>query len=247
MEQQKVSDAHARAMSFLQAKWFPGALSAVALVIAFGGHVFTASNSVGVAKLSNLLEGLQAFKIATQRSDGAQDRAIQSAQTELRNQQRINQQLQDQVTELKTFVQEQKLAAQLESQKATEAAEKVKESEHKAELTKAKPLPLPIGVNERFDTLIRARMKLHWEAPASIAGAESSEKHAVAGLVIRVDRQGTITDVQVGTTSGYNEFDISAMSAALKLRLIPEIAGLNELAFSKVQLFKLWVSPASLM
>ena len=69
MEQQKVLEAKTKAKSLLQAKWFPGAIASVALVIAIGGHAFTGWNSVGLAKLWNQVEGLEAFKLLTQRSD----------------------------------------------------------------------------------------------------------------------------------------------------------------------------------
>ena len=214
-------------------------IASVALVIAIGGHAFTGWNSVGLAKLWNQVEGLEAFKLLTQRSDGNQDRAIQALQAELRNQQRANQQLQTDMADLRKSIAELKL----ESKQAQAGMESVnQEAMRSSEAAKFEKRSLPSGVNERFDSLIRSRMKPYWEAPARRPGEES-----VVVIQFRVDRQGSIMEVQVANTSGQPDYDNSAVKAALKMGSIPEVANLNNQAYAQVQNFRLSITSSSMM
>ena len=52
MEQDQALEIQSKAKSFFKAKWFPTAASSLALVIAIGGHAFTAINSVGYVAVS---------------------------------------------------------------------------------------------------------------------------------------------------------------------------------------------------
>jgi TonB family protein len=244
MEHQTVLDAEARAKSFLQAKWFPGAIAAVALIIAIGGHTFTGWNSVNLAKMNNQVDGLEAFKATSQSSDSNQDRAIQGLQTDARNLQRTVQQLQAEVAELRKASTAQKRESR-PAPATVEALDPV--AVKQAEKFKAEETPLPTSVNERFDNLIRSRMKPYWEAPAVRPGEEAVNDKTMAILQFRVDRQGAVTDVQVANTSGHIEFDNAAIKAALKMDSIPEIAGLNNQAYAHVQNFRLAVSLASML
>ncbi|MPQ69372.1 energy transducer TonB [Pseudomonas sp. MWU12-2323] len=243
MEQQKVLDAQTKAKSLLQAKWFPGAIASVALVIAIGGHAFTGWNSVSLAKLWNQVEGLEAFKLTTQRSDSNQDRAIQVLQADLRNLQRVNQQLQTDVADLRKSIAEQKRYTKQTPADVESVNQGTKSS---GEAVSSEKHPLPIGVNERFDNLIRSRMKPYWEAPPRRAGEEGGSDDTVV-IQFRVDRQGSITEVQVVSTSGQMELDNSAVKAALKMGSIPEIAHLNNQAYAQVQNFRLSITSSSMM
>lgn len=243
MEQQQVLEAQTKAKSLLQAKWFPGAIASVALVIAIGGHTFTSWNSVSLAKLWNQVEGLEAFKLSTQRSDSNQDRAIQALQGELRNQQRVNQQLQTDIADLRKSIAEQKRDTK---QTPAGIAPVSQDAMRSVEAVKSEKRPLPNGVNERFDSLIRSRMKPYWEAPPRRPGEESVNEDMVV-LQFRVDRQGSIIEVQVVSTSGQPELDNSAVKAALKMGSIPEVANLNNQAYAQVQNFRLSITSSSMM
>ena len=83
MEQDQALEIQSKAKSFFKAKWFPTAASSLALVIAIGGHAFTAINSVGYVESANKIDSLEAFQAATQRADGSQDRAIQALNAEM--------------------------------------------------------------------------------------------------------------------------------------------------------------------
>ena len=54
MEQDQALEIQSKAKSFFKAKWFPTAASSLALVIAIGGHAFTAINSVGYLSLIHI-------------------------------------------------------------------------------------------------------------------------------------------------------------------------------------------------
>jgi len=232
-----------KAKSFLQARWFPGAIASLALVIAIGGHAFTAINSVGFARMSNKIDNLEAFQGLTERTDGNQDRLIQSLQSELVKQVRITQSLQAEVAELRQAQSEHKGTSNSKpagfdavNQEAIRAAAQAKQEQH----------PLPNGVNPRFDQLIRSRMKPHWEEPPHRPGAENMDDEDLVVLQFALDRQGNILDVQVANTSGQIEFDNSAVKAALRMDAIPEISRLTDEAFAHVKTFRLAITPAQM-
>jgi TonB family protein len=246
MEHQTVLDAEARAKSFLQAKWFPGAIAVVSLVIAIGGHAFTGWNSVSVAKMKNQVNGLEVFKTTTQSSDSNQDRAIQILQTDDRNLLRAVQQMQVQIAELS------KANAELRRERDTKTAQAETQpldsvAQKPFSATESDSIPLPTSVNERFDSLIRSRMKPFWVVPVTQPGEQPVDNKTMVILQFRVDRQGAVTEVLIANPSGHSEFDIAAVNAALKMNSIPEVAGLNNRAYAHVQTFRLAVSPASML
>jgi TonB family protein len=243
MEKQQVLDAQARAKSFLQAKWFPGAIASLALAISIGGHAFTALNSVGYAKMANKIDNLEAIQGATERADGNQDRAIQALQGELVKQARTIQALQTTLAGMRNTQGDLKADAG-SAPAAINAVAQV--TSMKEQVTKDERRHLPHGVSERFDNLIHSRMKLHWEEPPLRADAAQLGSDEYAVLQFAVDRQGWITDVQVASTSGAPDFDNSAVKAALRMNSIPEIARLNDQAYSQIRVFRLAITPASM-
>ncbi|HBO7921181.1 TPA: energy transducer TonB, partial [Pseudomonas aeruginosa] len=97
--------------------------------------------------------------------------------------------------------------------------------------------------NERFDNLVRTRMKQHWEAPPVRPGREHVDDEDTVVLQFIVDRQGWISDVQVANSSGIVEFDNSAVKAALRMNSIPEIGRLSDQAYLQIKAFRLAISP----
>nr|CEK42137.1 hypothetical protein PQBR57_0184 [Pseudomonas fluorescens SBW25] len=232
-----------RAKAFFKAKWFPSAVSALALVIAIGGHGFTALNSVGYVKSANRIESLEAAQAATQRADGSQDRAIQVLNAEQSKSQRAIQILQAENAELRKQLAE----PHSQSKSAPAGFEPVnREALQRAEIAKKENRPLANGVNERFDNLVRTRMQPFFEEPPRRPGAESMDDEDVVVLQFAVDRAGMISDVQVANTSGQIEFDNSAVKAALRMGSIPEIARLNDQAYAQVKAFRLAINPAQM-
>lgn len=243
MEHQQTLEIQSRAKAFFNAKWFPSAVSALALVIAIGGHGFTALNSVGYVKSANRIENLEASQTATQRADGGQDRAIQGLNAELGKVQRAIQALQEENGELRKQL--------TETHKETKAApagfDSVnREALQRAEQAKKEQRPLANGVNERFDNLVRTRMQPFFVEPPRRPGAESMDDEDVVVLQFALDRSGMITDVQVANSSGQIEFDNSAVKAALRMASIPEAARLNDQAYAQVKAFRLAINPAQM-
>ena len=239
MDHRNSADNVAKAKSFLQAKWFPGAIASLALVISIGGHTFTAINSVGYAKISNKVESLEAFRAVSEQSDGQKDHAIQALQSELSKQQRLVQSLQTEIKSLRTINTGESSGAKIPT--GFEAMNQ--EARKQEEAARAEKQPLKNGVNERFDNLVRSRMKQHFEAPAMRPGREHVDDEDNVVLQFTVDRQGWITDVQVANTSGVIEFDNSAVKAALRMDSIPEIARLSDQAYGQIKVFRLTVTP----
>ncbi|MEX6780176.1 TonB family protein [Pseudomonas aeruginosa] len=239
MEQQQSPDNLTKAKSFLQAKWFPGAIASLALVISIGGHTFTAFNSVGLARMSNSIGNLEAFQGVTERADGNQDHALQALQAELAKQQRSVLSLQAEVKELRS------LKAEVKSDnKMPSGFEAVNEEARRQEAAaKNEQQPLQNGVNERFDNLVRTRMKQHWEAPPVRPGREHVDDEDSVVLQFTVDRQGWISDVQIANSSGIVEFDNSVVKAALRMNAIPEIGRLSDQAYLQIKAFRLAISP----
>lgn len=243
MEHQQTLEIQSRAKAFFKAKWFPSAVSALALVIAIGGHAFTALNSVGYVKSANRIESLEAAQTATQRADGSQDRAIQGLNAEVSRLQRAVQVLQTENAELR----KQQTETHAQSKSAPAGFESVnREALQRAEMAKKESRPLANGVNERFDNLVRTRMQPFFEEPPRRPGAESMDDEDIVVLQFAVDRAGMITDVQVANTSGQIEFDNSAVKAALRMGSIPEIARLNDQAYAQVKAFRLAINPAQM-
>ncbi len=239
MEQQQSPDNLTKAKSFLQAKWFPGAIASLALVISIGGHTFTAFNSVGFARMSNSIANLEAFQGVTERADGNQDHALQALQAELAKQQRSVLSLQAEVKELRSLKAEVKSDYNMPS--GFEAANE--EARRQEASAKNEQPPLQNGVNERFDNLVRTRMKPHWEAPPLRPGREHVDDEDTVVLQFTVDRQGWISDVQIANTSGIAEFDNSVVKAALRMNAIPEIGRLSDPAYLQIKAFRLAISP----
>lgn len=243
MEQHQVLEIQSRAKSFFKAKWFPTAASSLALVISIGGHAFTAFNSVGYVKLANNIESLEAFKEATQGADGSQDREIQGLKSEVGKLLRTVQVLQTENAEMR----QAQTASRADSKATPVGFDAVnKEAMQRAELARKEQRPLPNGVNERFDNLVRSRMQPFFEAPPRRPGAESMDDEDVVVLQFAVNRTGLLTDVQVANTSGQIEFDNSAVKAALRMNAIPEIARLNDQAYAQVKAFRLAISPGQM-
>lgn len=243
MEQDQALEVQSKAKSFFKAKWFPTAASSLALVIAIGGHAFTAINSIGYVESANKIESLEAFQAATQRADGSQDRAIQALSAEMAKVVRTVQALQSEVAELKTAQRE----PATESKSTPAGFDSVnQEALQHAQLAQKEQRPLPNGVNERFDNLVRTRMQPNFEEPPRRPGAESMDDDDVVVLQIAVDRGGQLTDVQVANTSGQIEFDNSAVKAALRMGAIPEIGRLNDQAYAKVRVFRLAITPGQM-
>lgn len=243
MEQQQDQGVQSRAKAFLRAKWLPLATAVLALAIAIGGHAFTAGLSVGFAKMLNKIESLEAFQSSTENADGNQDRQLQALQSELVKQVRTIQSLQLEVAELR----------KLESERRSESNAKPagldaahREGSRSASLA-IKQRPVAVGVNPRFDQLIRSRMKPFWELPPRQAGAEGIAGEDMVVLQFDLDRQGSIVDVQVANTSGQSEYDKSVVAAAKRMGAIPEIAGLTDEAFAQVKAFRLSITPNQLM
>lgn len=243
MEQQQDQGVQSRAKAFLRAKWLPLATAVLALAIAIGGHAFTAGLSVGFAKMLNKIESLEAFQSSTENADGNQDRQLQALQSELVKQVRTIQSLQLEVAELR----------KLESERRSESNAKPagfdaahREGSRAASLA-IKQRPVAVGVNPRFDQLIRSRMKPFWELPPRQAGAEGIAGEDMVVLQFDLDRQGSIVDVQVANTSGQSEYDKSVVAAAKRMGAIPEIAGLTDEAFAQVKAFRLSITPNQLM
>lgn len=243
MEHQQAQDVQSKAKSFLQAKWFPGAIATLALVISIGGHGFTAFNSVGYAEMSNKIDNLQSRLSMTERADGNQDHLIQALQGEVVKQARAIQSLQGEIAAMRKTHAEQSADAKPTSS-GFEAVRQ--EGLKNAELGKREKQPKANGVNARFDELIRSRMKPYYEQPPRRPGPEHMEDDDLVVLQFAVDRRGTILDVQVANTSGQMEFDNNALKAALRMNAIPEISRLNEEAYAQVKVFRLAVTPGQM-
>lgn len=244
MEHQQTLEIQSRAKAFFKAKWFPSAVSALALVIAIGGHGFTALNSVGYVESANRIESLEAAQTATQRADSTQDRAIQGLSAESSKLLRAVQVLQTENAELRKLQTEPHNA---HSKPASAGFDSVnRETLQRAELAKKESRPMANGVNERFDNLVRTRMQPFFEEPPRRPGADSKDDEDIVVLKFVVDRAGMITDVHVANTSGQIEFDNSAVKAALRMGSIPEIARLNDQAYSQVKAFRLAINPAQM-
>ncbi|WP_121498339.1 energy transducer TonB family protein [Pseudomonas aeruginosa] len=239
MDQQQSTDNLSKAKSFLQAKWFPGAIASLALVISIGGHTFTAFNSVALATMMNNISNLEAFRSVTERADGSQDHALQALQGELTRQQRTILALQGELKELRA----QKVEPKSDSTMPAGYEAVNEEARRQESAAKAEQQPLKNGVNDRFDSLVRDRMKQHWEAPPVRPGSEHVDDEDTVVLQFAVDRQGWITDVQVANSSGVVEFDNSAVKAALRMNAIPEIARLSDQAYLQIKAFRLAISP----
>ena len=239
MEQQQTLETKAKVKSFFKAQWFPSAVASLALVISIGGHAFTAFNSVGFVESATKIEGLEAFQATTQQVDGAQDRAIQSMSAELGTLSRIVHALQAENAVLRQ--------SQIDSKKGSKSTPSgsdaiKKQALQNAQFAKKEQHPLPNGVNERFDSLVRKRMQPFFEIVPTRPGAESLDDDDVVVLQIAVDRTGRLTDVQVASTSGQIEFDNSAVKAALRMSTIPEIGSLNDQTYSQVKAFRLSIT-----
>lgn len=243
MEQEQALDIQSRAKSFFRAKWLPSAVSSLALVIAIGGHAFTALNSVGYVKSANKIESLEAAQAATQRADGSQDRAIQGLSAELAKAHRATQAMQVRLEELS----KQQAETRNESKAIVAGIESAnRDALQRAEQVKKEKRVLANGVNQRFDNLVRTRMQPFFEEPAPRPGAQSSADEDVVVLQFAVERAGVIADVQVAQSSGQIEFDNSAVKAALRMGSIPEIARLNDQAYGQVKAFRLAISPSQM-
>lgn len=231
----------AKVKSFVQGKWFPVALAGLALAVSFGGHAFTASNAVGFVTASNKIESLETSLAQANASNDAQDRAIQTLQSHLNKASADVQQLNQRL---------EKLAAEARTAKSSDGElpagyKSVREEAFRqAEAAQAEKQPLANGVNERFDTLIRSRMKPHWDQFPARVGEDKIDDEDMVVLQFQVDRQGLIQDVQVANTSGQIELDNSAVKAALRMNSIPEIAGLNDQAYAQIRNFRLAITPA---
>lgn len=243
MEQHQTLETQSKVKSFFKAQWFPTAASSLALVISIGGHAFTAINTVGYVKSANKVENLEAFQAATQRVDGGQDRAIQALNAEVGKLIRTNQSLQTETAELRQAL----VAAKTDSKSTPAGFDAVnQEALQRAQQAKKEQRPLPNGVNERFDNLVRTRMQPFFEQPPRRPGAESMDDEDVVVLQFAVDRTGLLTDVQVANTSGQIEFDNSAVKAALRMNAIPEIGRLNDQAYAQVKVFRLAITPGQM-
>jgi len=243
MEQQQAQDVQSKAKSFLQAKWFPGAIATLALAISIGGHAFTALNSVGYAKMSNKLDNLESLQGMTERADTNLDHLIQALQGEVVKQARAIQSLHGEIAALRKTHAEQSADAKSKPS-GFEAIRQ--EGLRNAELGKREKQPLANGVNPRFDELIRTRMKPYYEQPPRRPGPERMDDDDLVVLQFAVDRQGTILDVQVANTSGQMEFDNNALKAALRMNAIPEISRLNDEAYAQLKVFRLAVTPGQM-
>lgn len=243
MEQHQTLEIQSRAKSFFKAKWFPTAAASLALVISIGGHAFTAINSVGFASSSNKIESLEAFKDATQRADGSQDHEIQGLKAEVGKLIRSVQALQLENAELRQARSEPRV----ESKTSPSGFGAVNpEAMLHAEQAKKEQRPIPNGVNDRFDHLVRTRMQPFYEEPPSRPGAESAENDDAVVLQFAMSRSGLLTDVQVADTSGQTDFDNSVIKAALRMNAIPEIGRLNDQAYAQVKVFRLAITPGQM-
>lgn len=244
MEQQQAQGVQSKAKAFLRAKWLPLATAVLALAIAIGGHAFTAGLSIGFAKMLNKIESLEAFQSSTENADGNQDRQLQALQSELVKQVRTIQSLQLEVAELRKLEGERRTDSNAKPS-AIDAANR--EGARAASLAIRQQRPVAVGVNPRFDQLIRSRMKPFWELPPRQAGAEGIAGEDMVVLQFDLNRQGSIVDVQVANTSGQSEYDKSVVAAAKRMGAIPEIAGLTDEAFAQVKAFRLSITPNQLM
>lgn len=159
----------AQPKSFLKAKWFPVAASSLALVIAIGGHAFTALNSVQVANHGNRIDGLEAFKQTTETASGGRDREFQTLQAEVGRLQRQSDEQRAEIAQLKTT----KPQTVDKSELPAGFAPVNEQAQRQSELAKAETKPLPNGVSAKFDSVIRARMKPFWEQPRYVAVANT--------------------------------------------------------------------------
>ena len=225
----------AQPKSFLKAKWFPVAASSLALVIAIGGHAFTALNSVQVANHGNRIDGLEAFKQTTETASGGRDREFQTLQAEVGRLQRQSDEQRAEIAQLKTT----KPQTVDKSELPAGFAPVNEQAQRQSELAKAETKPLPNGVSAKFDSVIRARMKPFWEQPPVRRGGEYMDAEDIVVLQFQVERNGYIRNVVVANTSGQIEFDNAAVKAALRMGEIPEIASLSDQNYQRVAQFRI--------
>lgn len=243
MEQHQTLEIQSKAKAFFQAKWFPTAAASLALVISIGGHAFTAFNSVGYVTSANKIESLEAFQATTQQVDGGQDRALQALNAELGKAVRSVQSLQTEIAELR----QAQIAAKPEPKPTQARLDAVnQEALQHARQAKNEQRLHTIGVNERFDNLVRTRMQQFFVVPPHQPGAESLESDDVVVLQFAVDRTGLLTAVQVAISSGQIEFDNSAVKAALRMSAIPEIGRLNDQVYAQIKVFRLAITPSQM-
>ncbi|MFL1449434.1 energy transducer TonB [Pseudomonas tritici] len=227
--------------SFTQGKWFPVAIAGLALAISIGGHTFTAFNSVGFVTASNKIDSIESTLSQTVQANDTQDRAIQTLHAQLTKALTDIQLQNDVIAKLRKNASESKhdstaLPAGYKSVRE-EAVRQTKAAE-------GETAPLVNGVNKRFDTLIRSRMKPHFDPLPVRVGEDKIDDDDMVVLQFQVDRQGAIQDVQVASSSGQIELDNSAVKAALRMNSIPEIAGLNDQAYAQVRNFRLGITPS---
>jgi TonB family protein len=232
-EIESADEAHPK--SFLKAKWYPVAASTLALVIAIGGHAFTAFNSVQVANHGNRIDGLEAFKLTTENAYGGRDREFQALQAELGRLQRQGDEQRAEIAQLKAI----KPSTVDKSEKAAASTQENEKAQHQSESAKTETKPLPNGVSPKFDSVIRDRMKPYWEQPPALHGGENMDAEDIVILQFKVERNGFISNVGVANTSGQIEFDNAAVKAALRMAQIPEIARLNDQSYQRVSQFRI--------
>jgi TonB family protein len=232
METQQGHGERSSAKSFLQAKWFPGTIASLALIISLGGHAFTAINTVGFAKLSNEYGQIEENKVDIERVISRQERFKQATQTQLVKQARVIQSLQAELVSLRAKIDEAK------EEQVVKASVKGAGDEQTSGNLNAH-----VGVNPRFDALILGRLKANYESPAGKRlGSEDQVVIAVA-----VDRKGWVTDAQIATSSGQIGYDNAVIKAALRMDTIPEIGRLNDTAYAQVKSFRLSVNSQDMM
>lgn len=231
--------ANEKGQSFLQAKWFSPAIATLALVIAIGGHAFTAINTVGTVGLSTKLSTLETLPLMMQESDTKQDQAIRALQAEISNLSGVLAAQQRKIAALEGNV---KSVAQTSVNGEYKALNETALAQREASETEKQPLKN--GVNQQFDNLVRNRIKANWIQPPVRTDEERADDEDIVVLLFAVERNGWITDVSIANTSGVMDFDNAVIEAALRTSSIPEIARASDQVYSQVKTFRLEVSPA---
>lgn len=209
---------------------FPQLLSALALAIALGGHAFTAANSVSLARLNNVVDGLVFSKSTSQEESSQRDRTLQSLQAEIERNAGVISDLRMQVAALDAFAKDAKAKAQ----KTEVESKAVKGSSDDA---------VTVGVSPQFDSAIRARLIQQWKAP-TVDRNLMVDEDGLTVMQFSLSREGIIRDVRVTNSSGQPEFDAALVAAAKRVAAIPEVARMTNEHYARVSLFHIAIYPA---
>lgn len=235
--------------SFFNARWFPSAVAGLALVIAIGGHGFTALNSQSAAKLNSEVQDLKEFRQSTINVDGLQDRNLQTLKNELVRQRRAIQTLETKISELERDDKAgsgSNSSAGIVRPVAPERKPELARLHRQSEQQFAGHQSQDGATVQQFTSALRQAIKSQYVSPAWEQGAKFDYDDVVV-LQLTFARDGYIHNADVAVPSGMDEFDKAVLKAVLTLNRFPAVAGLEQSDYLRVARFQIGISPAQMM